>query len=125
LSMFVRAYACLDIAIMQLKGDIAMSKGGTDAAAAYNWYSGARERQLLATRMMPPSFLLPMNLPLARYYEGKKQFDRAKEMYQEGLQFWPRDLRLLESLQAMQVTAQDTAGAKATADIIQAVKQEN
>lgn len=125
LSMFVRAYACLDIAIMQLKGDIAMSKGGTDAAAAYNWYSGAHERQLLATRMMPPSFLLPMNLPLARYYEGKKQFDRAKEMYQEGLQFWPRDLRLLESLQAMQVTAQDTAGAKATADIIQAVKQEN
>lgn len=124
LAPFIRAYAFLDIAILQLKGDIALSKGGSQIGVAYNWYSGARERQVLASRMMPPSFLLPMNVSLGRYYEAKNQFDRAKEMYQEGLQFWPRDLCLLESLRQLQVTSKDDAGAKITADLIRSVKEE-
>ncbi len=125
LAPFLRAYSFLEIAVLKLKGDIALGKGGSNAGIAYNWYSGARERQVLASRMMPPVFLLPMNVPLGRYYESKSQLDRAKEMYLEGLQYWPRDLLLLESLRQLQVTSQDEAGAKSTHDLIQSIKREN
>ncbi len=125
LSSFMRAYSFLEIAILQLKGDLALSKGGDQSAAAYNWYSGARERQLLSSRMMPPGFLFPMNVSLGRYYENKKQLDRAKDMYLEGLQFWPRDLCLLESLRQLQVISKDEAGVKSTSELIRSVREKN
>lgn len=125
LTVFARAFSFLDIENMAFKGDLAMSKGDAKSTSAYNWYSGARERQILASRMMPPSSLLPMHVPLGRYYEGKGNYERAKEMYQEGLQYWPRDLCLLEAMQKMQVASKDEAGAKATAELIKAVRKEN
>lgn len=123
LAPFRRAYSFLEIAILQLKGDIALSQGGNKNGVAYNWFSGARERQLLASRMMPPEHLFPMSVSLGRYYQAKNQFDRAKEMYQEGLQFWPRDLCLLESMRQLQLITKDDVGATATADLIQQVKE--
>ncbi|MFM2170862.1 MAG: hypothetical protein RI957_1091 [Verrucomicrobiota bacterium] len=123
LAPFARAQSFLEIATLKLKGDVAMNKSGADAGVAYNWYSGARERQVLASRMMPPAFLLPMNVPLGRHFESKKQFDRAKEMYLEGLQYWPRDLCLLDALQQLQILTKDVAGAKATADLIQSIQR--
>lgn len=124
LAPFVRAQAFLEIALLRLKGDMALSQGGSKIGVAYNWYSGARERQILPARMMPPSFLLPMNAPLGRYYEARGQFDRAKEMYQEGLQFWPCDLCLLEPLRQLQLNTKDEAGAKSTEELIRSVKKE-
>lgn len=125
LTVFARAFSFLEIAMLGFKGDLAMSKADAKSTSAYNWYSGARERQILASRLMPPSSLLPMNVPLGKYYESKGNFERAKEMYEEGLQYWPRDLCLLEALQKMQIANKDEAGAKATAELIKAVKQEN
>jgi tetratricopeptide (TPR) repeat protein len=125
LTMFSRAFSFLEIAMLGYKGDLAMSKADAKSTTAYNWYSGARERQILASRLMPPSSLLPMNVPLGKYYESKGNFERAKEMYEEGLQYWPRDLCLLEAMQKMQVASKDEAGAKATAELIKAVRKEN
>jgi tetratricopeptide (TPR) repeat protein len=125
LTVFARAFSFLEIAMLGFKGDLAMSKADPKSTSAYNWYSGARERQILASRLMPPSSLLPMNVPLGKYYESKGNFERAKEMYEEGLQYWPRDLCLLEALQQMQIASKDEAGAKATAELIKAVKQGN
>lgn len=125
LTVFARAFSFLEIAMLGFKGDLAMSKADAKSTSAYNWYSGARERQILASRLMPPSSLLPMNVPLGKYYESKGNFERAKEMYDEGLQYWPRDLCLLEALQQMQIASKDEAGAEATAELIKAVKQEN
>lgn len=118
---FLRAYSFIDIAIIEFKGDIAMSKADPKSTAAYNWYSGARERQVLASRMMPPISLLPMSVPLGRYYEGKQEFERAMEMYQEGLEFWPRDLTLLQSLKRLQLAVKNGNGAAATELLIQQV----
>jgi tetratricopeptide (TPR) repeat protein len=125
LTVFSRAFSYLEIAMSAFKGDLAMSKADAKSTSAYNWYSGARERQILSTRLMPPSSLLPMNVPLGKYYESKGNFERAKEMYEEGLQYWPRDLCLLEAMQKMQVASKDEAGAKATAELIKAVRKEN
>jgi tetratricopeptide (TPR) repeat protein len=121
ISHYVRAYTFMEIANLEFKGDVAMSKADPKSTTAYNWYSGARERQLLSSRMMPPICLLPMSVPLGRYYESKSNYERAKEMYDEGLQYWPRDLSLLQAMKQLQITTKDEAGAAATEALIREV----
>jgi len=125
LSGFVRAYHFMEIAIMQLKGDVVMRKPEGSNSSAYNWYSSARERQAFATRMMPPIFLRPMQASIGRYYEEKKDFAQAKDTYQEGLKYWPRNLTLLHSLLDLQVATKDDAGAQQTKEWIDSAKREN
>lgn len=125
LTVFARAFSFLEIATMSFKGDLAMSQADPKSTSAYNWYSGARERQAFASRLMPPSSLMPMSVPLGKYYESKGNVVRAQEMFQEGLLHWPRDLCLLEALLALQVASQDEAAAKATADLIREVRSQN
>lgn len=125
LSYYMRAYEFMEIGSLKFKGDVAMSKADAASTAAYNWYSGARDRQVFATRMMPPISLLPMSVPMGRYYQSKGNFERAMEMYEEGLQYWPRDLNLLQSLKLLQLQTKNEKGAAATEALIQEVMGEN
>lgn len=113
-SPFARAFDCLEIMALEIKGNLAMSDGKDKCGPAYNWYSGARERQRLGTRMLPPITLYPMSAHLAQYYELKGDLKSALEMYQEGLTFWPNDLILLEGAKKMQTALKDESAAAAT-----------
>ncbi len=124
LSYFIRAYTFLDIGNYALKGDFAMSKTDGSFQVAYNYYSSARERQLLPTRAMPPIYLQPMHLFLGRFYLKKNNPQDAMAMYQEGLEFWPRDLSLLLARKELQIATKDEAGAAATDVLIREVSEE-
>lgn len=125
LAHFIRAYSFLDVATLQLKGDLAMAGSESQRGVAYNWYSGANERQMYASRMMPPVSLTPTELALGRYFESKNDARRALEVYQEGLSRWPKDLTLLSAIAALQTKAGDEKAAEQTRATMQEVRSEN
>jgi hypothetical protein len=108
---FGRAFNCLEILALELKGDIAMAQGKDSSSSAYNWYSGARERQNFATRMLPPICLYPMFARLSEYYLSKDDSKAALEIYKEGLGYWPSDLILLDGLKKTCLTLKDEKSA--------------
>lgn len=118
---FARAFDCLEILALDFKGDMAMLDGKEKCAPAYNWYSGARERQRLGTRMLPPITLLPMGLQIGRYYELKGDLPSALEVYQENLSYWPNDLLLLEALKKCQLALKDPTAAALTDEKIKSI----
>ena len=117
-----RAFICLEILALELKGNIAMASDSASRGAAYNWYSGARERQTLATRMLPPISLLPMSAHVAQHFELRKDWRSAQEAYEEGLEYWPNDLILLEGIKNAHVQQKNQAAADKVAAQIQQVK---
>lgn len=121
---FSRAFICLEILALELKGNIAMASGSASSGAAYNWYSGARERQTLATRMLPPISLFPMSAHVAQHFEVRKDWKSAQEAYEEGLEYWPNDLILLEGLKNVHLQQKNQAAADKAAAQIQQVKSE-
>lgn len=121
---FSRAFICLEILAVELKGNIAMASGPASSGAAYNWYSGARERQTLATRMLPPISLFPMSAHVAQHFEVRKDWKSAQEAYEEGLEYWPNDLILLEGLKNVHLQQKNQAAADKAAAQIQQVKSE-
>jgi hypothetical protein len=125
LSHFIRAYSLLDVASLQLKGDLAMARDDQQKNVAYNWYSGANERQMYATRMMPPVSLLPTEILLGNYFEKKNDGARAMEVYREGLVRWPNDVLLLEAIAALQTKNGDVKAAAETRATIKRATAEN
>lgn len=121
LSAFVRGYSYLDIALQAFKGDIAMAKTDGVTDVAYNWYSSAAEKQSPASRLMPPHFLKPMQRELGLYFVSKKDLDSAKDMYEEGLAAWPRDISLLRAKLDLQRLLKDEKSAAATEELIREV----
>ncbi len=117
-----RAFICLEILALELKGNIAMASDSASRGAAYNWYSGARERQTLATRMLPPISLLPMSAHVAQHFELRKDWRSAQEAYEEGLEYWPNDLILLEGIKNAHVQQKNQVAADKVAAQIQQVK---
>lgn len=108
---FGRAFDCLEIMALELKGDLAMAQGKASSGSAYNWYSGARERQHFATRMLPPICLYPMFARVSEYYLSKDDGKAALEIYREGLGYWPSDLILLNGLKKTFLVLKDEKSA--------------
>ena len=108
---FGRAFDCLEIMALELKGDLAMAMGKDASGPAYNWYSGARERQHFATRMLPPICLYPMFARVSEFYLGKNDGKAALEIYKEGLGYWPSDLILLNGLKKTYLALKDEKSA--------------
>lgn len=125
LAHFIRAYSLLDVTTLQLKGDLAMTGPEPQRGVAYNWYSSANERQMYASRMMPPVSLTPTELALGRYFESKNDATRALQVYQEGLARWPKDLKLLDAIASLQTNAGDDNAAAQTRATMQEVSSEN
>jgi tetratricopeptide (TPR) repeat protein len=121
LSAFLRGYAFLDISLQAFKGDIAMAKTDGVNDVAFNWYSSAAEKQSPASRLMPPHFLKPMQRELGLYFVSKKDFASAKQMYEEGLAAWPRDISLLRAKLELQRLIKDETSAAATEALIREV----
>jgi hypothetical protein len=125
LSHYIRAYSLLDVATLQLKGDLAMAGPEAQRGVAYNWFSGANERQMFASRMMPPVSLTPTERALGRYFESKNDATRAMEVYRDGLVRWPKDLSLLEAVAQLQSKSGDEKAASETRAMMEQVRAEN
>jgi tetratricopeptide (TPR) repeat protein len=122
LSPFLRAFECLEVSAAEFRGLLTMKNSGATVSAAYNWISGARDRQKIASRMMPPITLLPMSSRLTDYYLNKNDVKSARETCEEGLLLWPNDLILLEHLQKIATLQKNTEESKKIAAQMEEIK---
>ncbi len=123
LSPFLRAFECLEVSASEFKGDLTMKISNATVNAAYNWFSGARDKQRISSRMMPPITLFPMSAHLSDYYQNKKDLKSAREACEEGLLFWPNDLILLDHLQKIATLQNNTQDSKKFAEKIEDIKK--
>ena len=52
----------------------------------------------MASMMMPPSLLLPMEARLGEYYMAREEWSKAIEVLIDGQNLWPNDSALLHLL---------------------------
>lgn len=121
ISHFARAFRGLEIITAELKGNTVQRKE-KGKSTAFNWYAGAVDRQNPASRMMPPLFLLPMQIKVGQYFHQLKEYDDALEAYEDGLKRWPNDLLLLDAQRMTLVAKGDAAAALEVRLKIEAIK---
>lgn len=123
-SSWLRGFRALETTASELKGQLALAGPAERRSVAYNWYRSAADRQVLASELMPPTVLLPMQVRLGELHMAENHPDKAIEAYQEALKKVPNDLRALSGLQAVYQKTGKTAEAAETAKRIDALKVE-
>ncbi|MEP4079915.1 tetratricopeptide repeat protein [Haloferula sp.] len=98
-SPWLRSFKAMEVMASELRGLITMAGPADDIGSAFNWYRSAADRQKLATLMMPPAVLLPMEVRLGEYYMARHDWNRAIETMIGGQHRWPNDWELLHQLQ--------------------------
>jgi len=113
-SEWLRMFRALEVMASELRGLIAMAGEAGDRGSALNWYRAASDRQALASLMMPPMVLLPMEVRLGQYFAADEEWERALEELEAAGKLWPNDCEVL----AEQVRVLDAAGEGERADEI-------
>ncbi|MEM9236698.1 MAG: hypothetical protein AAGB14_07960 [Verrucomicrobiota bacterium] len=98
-SPWLRSFKAMEVMASELRGLIVMAGPADDIGSAFNWFRSAVDRQKLATLMMPPAVLLPMEVRLGEYYMERRDWQKAIETMIGGQQNWPNDWELLNLLQ--------------------------
>jgi len=119
-SPWLRSFKAMEVMATELRGLISMAGPKKDIGSAYNWYRAAADRQKLASLMMPPAVLLPMEVRLGEYYTAREDWAKSIEILTESQTRWPNDWELLHFLQ----TVFEKAGMKNdAADVEKRIKE--
>ena len=97
-SEWMRAAKALDVMSCDLRGAAALAGPKDGRGSAFNWFRAAVDRQRVASLMMPPMVLLPMEVRLASYFASTSEWARAVEELESGARRWPNDYELLKAL---------------------------
>ncbi|MGB6220572.1 tetratricopeptide repeat protein [Haloferula sp.] len=114
-SHWLRSFKAMEVLASELRGLTAMAGPADGIGSAFNWYQAAADRQKLASLMMPPAILIPMELRLGEYYMARRDWTTAIEVMIAGQHRWPNDWELLHQLQI----AFHKAGMKADAEDVE------
>lgn len=99
-SEWTRAAKALELMSCDLRGMAALAGPPEGRGSAFNWFRAAADRQRVASLMMPPMVLVPMELRLASYFGAEGDWDRAVEELEAGARRWPNDYEVLKALAA-------------------------
>jgi len=91
-SHYYNAGSSLALYDMELAGLIALNGMKDMRMTAANWFMSARDKQGIASMMMPPSVLTPMENRLAEYYLRIGDNAAAYTSYQDGLTRSPNNM---------------------------------
>ncbi|WP_379711199.1 tetratricopeptide repeat protein [Haloferula chungangensis] len=100
-SPWLRSFKAMEVMASELRGLISMAGKKEDMGSAFNWFRAAADRQRLASLMMPPAVLLPMETRLGEYYMARQEWNKSIEILIAGQNLWPNDWELLHLLKTV------------------------
>ena len=125
ISEYVRAVGALEVYAAEVRGLIALARAATDSQRqiARSWLKTAVEKQRRPSLLMPPVVVSPMEVRLAEFHAGARNFNQAAESYQAAIRRRPNDLVSLVGYRDSLIRIGRKDEAEEVGKIISAVKK--